>query len=301
MPASPSIICHGALLMLAATVGRAALADDESPPADEAARQQRLAYLQRTFAEFELNSAEDTSRPLGRSDKPLLRYSNPVRNFFSDGATFLWLDGRRPAGAGTISIRGRGDVWWEFTSFSAQPLRCLRQQQLVWTPQSGNLVRAELPDAPRAAASARLRLIQLRRQARRFAIQMQESASQPDQVKMLRLMDKPIHRWSDESAQVVDGALYAFVETTDPEAFLLLELIRPAADADPAWRYTFARMTSRPLELRLDDAPVELFKGYWANPRSQNDPYAAARLGSYEPASTDADDKNSGSTLRAVK
>jgi hypothetical protein len=261
------------------SAGRGEEPDDKQT----AARKQRLMHLERRLAEFQVFKLDQPDQPLKTTQEPLLRYSNPVRNFFSDGATFLWLDGKRPAAAAAVSIRGTGRVWREFTSLSSAPLRCLREGRAVWTPQSGNLVGEPLPDPPRPSSSPKLRLTQMRGLARRFSVVMQESEAKPDEIKTLRLLTQPIYRWSDEEAGVVDGAFFAFCETTDPEAFLMLELVRPEGEAEPAWRFTLARMTSHPLVYRFDERKIVSFKGYWANPRSRNDPYTAAFLGMYEP------------------
>lgn len=256
---------------------------EEPADAQDAARKERLKYIGRTLNEFQVFKLDQPDQPLKTTQEPLLRWSNPVRNSFSDGATFVWLDGRRPVATATVSIRDTGRVWREFTSLSSEPLRCLREGSAVWTPQSGNLVGQPLPDGPKPAASPNLRLTQMRGLARRFTVVMQESAAKPDETKRLRLLTQPIYRWSDEETGVVEGAFFAFCETTDPEASVMLELVRADGEAEPAWRFTLARMTSRPLVFRLDKREVLSLKGYWANPRARNDPYAEAFLGKYEP------------------
>ncbi len=266
----------------------------QSPPAeaaqsdDQAARQERLVFMTRVFDKFELFTSEHSSRPLASTEKPVLRYSNPVRNFFSDGATFLWLDGNRPLAAGTISVRGSGEVWREFTSFSGHPLRCIHEERPVWTPQSGNLVHKPVTNAPKPASSPRLRMIQMRQLARRYTVNMQESQANPDKVQTLRLLQNPLYEWSDGKAGRVKGAVFSFCETTDPEALLLLEIDDP--DGEPIWTYSFARMTSHPLILSIDDREVLYLKGYWANPRARDDSYDAARLSMYEPGEKAPDD-----------
>jgi hypothetical protein len=271
-----------------ALLPRGAWADEPTKAGEDAERRERLAFMERLFAEFELFTA-GADQPCARSEEALLRYSNPVRNFFSDGVTYLWLDGQRPVAAATISIRGAGDVWREFTSLSDRPLRCARDGRAEWVPESGNLINQQLPKAPEPAASSKLRLLQLRRSARRFEAVMQESEAKSDEVKTLRLLAKPLHHWSEPEAGVIEGALFAFCETTDPEAFLVLELVRLKDQVDQAngqtklaWRYSLARMTSRPLVFRLDGREVAALKGYWVNPRAADDPYAGARLGAYE-------------------
>lgn len=182
--------------------------------------------------------------------------------------------------AATISIRGAGDVWWEFSSLSDRPLRCVREGRAVWTPEAGNLVHEPLADAPDAASLPKLRLLQMRQLARRFSVRMLESEAQRDETSTLRLLPNPVYDWSEEG---IEGALFSFSETTDPEAFLLLEFIERAPVDKPAWRFSLARMTSRPMTFHFDDQEFLSLKGYWANPRSPADGYRAGRLGEYEP------------------
>lgn len=267
------------LVVLASFAPRLLRAEEAPESREQTARQERLEYLQRLFAEFELTDEQDN--PLSQTGDPVLRYSNPIRNFFSDGATFLWLDGDRAVAAGTVSVRGTGHVWAEFSSFSERPLRCVRSGRAVWTPESGNLVREPLAGAAEPASSPKLRLLQMRQLARRFSVTMSESEQQRDEISTLRLLPNPVYVWADEQSGS-EGAVFSFSETTDPEAFLILE---PVTDvAQPAWRYSLARMTSRPLVFQFDGREVLSLSGYWTNPRSPADAYAAQRLGNYEPA-----------------
>ncbi len=55
-------------------------------------------------------------------------------------------------------------------------------------------------------------------------------------------MSQPVLRYESKHHEVTDGALFALVEATDPEAFLVLEA-RPESGAVP-WHYALARMTS---------------------------------------------------------
>ncbi|MGH7128314.1 MAG: hypothetical protein ACREJB_12165 [Planctomycetaceae bacterium] len=271
------------LLITIVFLSRCAAAAEEPADPQDAARQERLRYMTELFGEFQLSPRDEPERALDRTAEPLLRWSNPVRNSFSDGATFLWLDGERPVAAATMSIRGNGAAWREFVTLSDQPIRCLRNGQAVWMPDTGSLTDQPLTDAPEPASSPPLRLAQLRRLARRFTVIMSESETKPDEIKSLRLLAQPVYRYSDEQAGVVDGAVFAFCETTDPEALLMIEAFRPSDAAAAEWRFTPARMTSRPLVYRLDDREILSLKGYWANPRTLADPFIEVRLGRYEP------------------
>jgi hypothetical protein len=258
------------------------LADEPPAEADTpAARQARLEYLKSRAAECELFKDGDRSRPLALMKEPVLRYSNPVRGFnLSDGATFLWVDGERPLSVATWSTRGPGNVFREFTSLSAEPLSCVRAERELWLPKAGGLLNQMLPDAPVPMPSAARRLGQMRNLARRFSAVVYLP---PDETTIteLRLMAQPIYRYKQETAEVLDGALFSFAEATDPEALLLLEARRDNAAGDYVWRYTLARMTSVRLIMRLDQKEIWSVTNFWRAPKSPNDPYVESADGKY--------------------
>jgi hypothetical protein len=66
----------------------------------------------------------------------------------------------------------------------------------------------------------------------------------------LRLLSQPVFRYESE----VDGALFAFVLTTDPETLLMIE--DRAVDGRPVWHYAFARMSNRSLVAKHRDRVV---------------------------------------------
>ena len=53
------------------------------------ARQQRLEFMKRTVGEFQLSFKAEREKPLPLTESPVLRFSNPVRDSFSDGTIFL--------------------------------------------------------------------------------------------------------------------------------------------------------------------------------------------------------------------
>ena len=55
------------------------------------------------------------------------------------------------------------------------------------------------------------------------------------------MLPTPIARYGEPKAEVVDGAVFAFVIGTDPEAFLFLEA--RTGEHGPEWRYALAPMT----------------------------------------------------------
>jgi hypothetical protein len=70
----------------------------------------------------------------------------------------------------------------------------------------------------------------------------------------LRLLTTPIYRYGDPKSEVIDGALLAFAQGTDPELLLLLEA-RAAAERRQ-WHYAIARLTMWELEARFEGRAV---------------------------------------------
>src|SRR5206468_1146035 len=60
----------------------------------------------------------------------------------------------------------------------------------------------------------------------------------------LRLLTRPLYRHASNDPNVSDGALFVFVQGTDPEAALLIEA-RLDERGQLAWQYALARMTFR--------------------------------------------------------
>lgn len=274
-----SWICLLALI----NMGPCLLAADEEVDSN-ASGEQRLAYLTDLLSEFTLRPA-GSDRPVERYDvteHPLMRYSNPVRNFFSDGATFLWLHDHRPVAAITLSIRGEGTVAAELTSLTAVPMICQRGELPFWTPQTGGLVFEPLDGEIAPAETAQRRALQLRKIARQFSFKAHR-----DEPVELRLLPKPLYHRADEAAGT-ELALFAYVEATDPEALLLVEAVRDQPNGQLHWKTTLAKMTSVPLTAYRNGSEVWHVPGYWRNPRSMTDPYKEWMLGEYnEPTAAD--------------
>jgi len=97
-----------------------------------------------------------------------------------------------------------------------------------------------LPGAPGRARTRPLRLVQLRRQAERFAV----SVGLRDWAQT-RLLPQPVFR-SPESDKN-DLAIFVFVQGTDPECVLILD-----ATEQEGWKYALTRQTKWGLKAQLD-------------------------------------------------
>jgi hypothetical protein len=107
-----------------------------------------------------------------------------------------------------------------------------------------------LTGAPRPAQSAAQRLSQMRAMARDF------SGSTTDHTERrleLRLLPQPLYRYESSDPDVLDGALFAFVTSTDPEALLVVEARTKAPADGPVWDYAICRLTDLGLLVRHKD------------------------------------------------
>lgn len=246
------------------------------PEKGDSLRRERLELLESRLAELSIQPDEKGAKPLVRDKGPILRWSNPVRDFVNDGITYLWLDGERPMAVVTAWARSpegslqSGTLFRELVSLSDKPLTASQGKDVIWTPRGGAPGRAVPKTDPPHAKPAR-RLVQMRTIARRFeaVTYKTEAATQ------LRLLPQPLYRYHEKSADVLDGALFAFTEGNDAEALLLLEAMGEGEKA--TWRYALARMTSIRVLIRLDGEEVFSASSYWENPRAATDLYVEAK------------------------
>jgi hypothetical protein len=99
----------------------------------------------------------------------------------------------------------------------------------------------------------------MRTLAREFAAELTDKRGGESVVRKLRLLDQPAYRYESLERDVIDGGLFAFVEGTDPEAWLLLEAVNDKAGRH--WRFALARMNIDALRVRRGDAIVRHWEG----------------------------------------
>ena len=259
---------------LAATAGAAD--PSAAPPTDQ--KPSRLTEMQARIDELELKTTGPEAHRLARSEHAILRYTNPIAGGTSQAATFLWLDGKRPAAAISLSYRPGGRIWWELTSLSDDPLELRKDMELVWKPTASSRKFERFPDSPVPAATPAARLTQLRELSRRFTVR----EFRREQWQDGRLLTQPLYRWSDEAAGTVDGAIFGYAETTDPELLLIIETRQTQGLSDGEWRFALAKMTSAPMIVTLADKEIYNVPGYWSSPRSPQDPYLEQSIDTYE-------------------
>lgn len=240
----------------------------------------RIAFLKAQAERHSLFLDAEATKPLKLSPTPLLFYTN-WSGHSSDGVSFLWLAGERPAAMLSFSIRRpRDDVFRECGSLWATPLECRLADDTVWSPKSGGIVAQPLTDAPAPAAGKAQRLVQMRDLARRFDVTLHRNE---EEITPLRALTTPIYRFEAEAQGILDGALFAFVTTNDPEMLLLLEATRDNPIAQAKWRYTLTRMHSARQVVRFDGREIWSPVHYYRDPNEDrfSGAYNEQRIGKY--------------------
>lgn len=120
-----------------------------------------------------------------------------------------------------------------------------------WSSRAAEIARQWLPDVQPPAHDADQRPRQMRSLARRFTaygIYGEHGRTE------LRLLSRPVYRYSSEADGITDEAIFSMVKDTNPHIELLIE---SAVDGDaPRWRYACVRHTDAECHLLLDGGEV---------------------------------------------
>lgn len=221
----------------------AVAADDTQPSEAERRAGDARETVTRIAESYQLFKGDDRA-VLSMEREPVLRWPNQTRGT-TDGATFLWtLDGR-PEAMADVWIRG-GVPTHAFHSFSRSKLFAVYHGRTNWHPEKPGVEFTEFADAPPPDDSAAKRLAQMKSLARRFTCRITGRTDGEE----LRLLPRPLYRYQTKSRDLLDGALFAFVQGTDPEVMLLLEAFQGADRS--AWEYALTRDSGVALQADLD-------------------------------------------------
>jgi hypothetical protein len=221
-----------------------------APPDDAPKGEKALAEAQRAFAKREAAAytirLEGGDRRLTLRPEPVLTWSNPVMGQIY-GEVFVWTADGRPEAVASIYRFHTPDPHRadEFHSLALGRLTAERGGSAVWAPARAGVELKPIPDAPAPADSAAGRLRQMRALAQEFTGR-QTNRQRVDRD--MRLLAQPVYRYEATQGELIDGGLFAFVQGTDPEVFLLIEARRPPGGA-PGWYFGATRMHG--IHLRL--------------------------------------------------
>jgi len=216
-------------------------AEDAEDQPEEARRARQLQKMKLSAAQYKLFPADDRERPFKFVEAPVLRWANPVGGA-KDGTVFVWTDRGRPQAVLQLFTYDDDHFSHEWQSLADRPLTAERAGAAVWTPAEPALQFQELKDVDVPAATAGGRLRQMKSLAAKFSSTFTGFAQSPTPVE-LRLLTQPLYRYEPGAdSKLVDGALFAFAQGTDPQMLLALEARTDGTT--PRWEFAFARMAS---------------------------------------------------------
>jgi hypothetical protein len=226
---------------------RPLLADGIEPSAAGTAEAFR-AHAQETAKQYRIRG----DRELKLRTEPVLRWTNPVQRG-SHGEMFLWLDQGRPAVALTIyEFLNEERVLVEHHELSSlAPGKLVAEGPNKWAPAKAGVEWRPITNAGPPAVEARQRLREMRQLAERFTA---EKTTRGGETTTLRLMPQPILRYESGPLDVIDGALFGFVEATDPEIALLIEA--HGTRDELTWNYAIAPLTNVRLAVSFKNKPI---------------------------------------------
>lgn len=262
-------------LVLLATTGQVTTEQDAA-----ATNRASLERIVADLSEFEFSAAVEPPETLALSRTPVLRWSYPIRNV-DDAAVFVWLGQDRPEVVVTVmSYRDhKRDLRraYEFLSLSQHRLEAFQNGVRVWHPEVPGVAWSSVPGAPPPARTPAERRRQMHDLAAAFQVAVQSDQNRYE----LRLLSQPLYRYQSAAAGVADGALFAFVEGTDPELILALQ----TRSDEPGWTFASGRLTRWGIEVRYRDRLVSEFP-QMTGAGDDSDVYRIADAGPLDPAPT---------------
>lgn len=199
--------------------------------------------LDRSAGRYTLTAGDELREPLKLHC--VLRWANVSRGSV-DGATYVWTAEGRPLAAVCV-YPWAGQLCDNFQSLSRGPISAKADGRVLWNCAQPGAEFHTVPDAPPPEQSAAARLRQMKSLARGFRTTLMGWHSNDADREVLRMLPTPVYRYEGHEA---DGAIFAFVQGTDPEAFLLLEVGKTGDEQGETeeWQFAMARRTSGWLE-----------------------------------------------------
>ncbi|MBS0205638.1 MAG: hypothetical protein JSS49_22270 [Planctomycetes bacterium] len=204
-------------------------------------------YFQGQAASYEFFLDAAHTRKAQLVEKPVMRWTAEGNL----GAVWVWtLHGRVEVigclGA-YVNAAGKYEAFHEFHSATLKPLQKVEISNVrTWESQKPGVELRPLDSAPEPSASDKLRLVQMRTIAREFEVELNPGTKKTHQ---LRLATAPLFRYQSDNPDLIDGAIFSYLQDngTDPECLLMVEA-RKASDGIQ-WYYAPLRFTWRPLRL----------------------------------------------------
>lgn len=242
-----AVLAIGSLVV--AAPGRAQGPAD--PPANRENIATALRLAQAAAAEYDIALAGGERLELVR--EPVLRWSNPVVGEIH-GNVYLWVRDGRPLVVASLHkwFSPKTVFEHEFQSLAEGPLRATFHGAPAWETSGPGLHFADLPGAGAPAGTEAQRLFQMKQFVKEFAVTKKAYDGTESE---LRLLAQPVARYAVPKNGIVQGAMFTFVQGTDPDLFLLIEA-RGENAASVRWQIAAARMTAAEVRLRHRDKEI---------------------------------------------
>src|SRR5262249_26872446 len=154
--------------------------------------------------------------------QPVLRWRNVVRGQEGQAMLVVWPHGGRPVAMASI-FPWEGMMCHEFDSLSrGNKLVARDRDRVIWSPAAAGAEFKDVPEGARPAKTPAERLRQMKAIAERFKATMTGWQGDNTDREELRLLPRPLFRYDltnakDADPNLLDGALFAYVQGTDPE------------------------------------------------------------------------------------
>jgi hypothetical protein len=227
--------------------------DTKSRDAQESVETTHL--IKAELPNWKLSRVGDRKIDLKVEPTSVLRWTNPgMGRVYGD--LYLWIADGRPEVVMSLfkTWEPAHGFHAEMHSLALTAVEAERDGKIVWQPLKPGVTLQDVPDAAKPAAASQ-RLSQMRALAREFSAELTDyRRNDAGERQALRLLTQPMYRYQSTDAELLDGAMFAFVLGTDPEVFLLLEARR--SKETPRWQFGLARMNNDSLAVSYKDREV---------------------------------------------
>lgn len=250
----------------------------ESTDEQRAAHLEKMREIAKSISVFETN--EEQRRTTKLVDQPALKYRDDTRKLF-DSTMWIWGTEGRPSAIIAVEFypqKAQEPKWlYEIASLSTSRIAAERGAELNWKAREPGLKLQVLTDAPAASEKATTRLAQMRQLRRRFAAH--ERAPVGGRIE-LQPLAAPLHRYASPKDGLLDGAVFAFANGTNPEVLWIIEA-HADKDQKTTWKYGMAQMTGAEVFVDLDQK--QIWQCSEADPPAERDSYINGWLASGQP------------------
>jgi len=215
--------------------------------------------LDRQPAEYKIYLDTEKKTALSLRKVPVLRWANYTRSGgrkVRDAATYIWTAQGRPEVVACVFPMSEDGttIRLDMGSLARRGLIAERDGRRVWYPKEPGVKLQPVPGSPAPAESAAARLRQMKELAIEFRSTLIGLRGDGSDREELRMLPQPVYRYESESPELLDGAMFFFVQGTDPESLLLLEAVREGSGYQ--WQYALARRSSGALMARYQEQTV---------------------------------------------